>query len=140
MPPWRQATPEERAADFWRWWPSAQDQLHREVEASEPGDPHGALERRVAAIDARLSWLIEPGSWARHRLVLRPLGRPLLRDLANAWHAAAPRADGIWEFAPSRPAARDLPRVEIDGESIDTAEIRVEQIWNTDREVMNLRA
>ncbi|HET9084434.1 MAG TPA: hypothetical protein VFN41_08530 [Candidatus Limnocylindrales bacterium] len=138
LPRLRPATPDERAADFWAWWPSARDQLGREVQAATPGPAHAALVRRIARIDRRLDWLIEPGSTSQHRLILVPFGHPLLRELALAWHAAAPQADGTWEFAPSRPARRELPRVEIEDQVIDTAETRVEPVWDPDREVMNL--
>ncbi len=140
VPRLRPATPQERAADFWRWWPTARDRLRREVEASAPGEAHLELARRVAAIDRRLGWLVEPGSTARLRLLLDPpLGHPSIRGLAGAWHAAAPRADGVWEFGPSRPARRDLPRIEVEDGWIETAEIRVEPAWNADREVVDLR-
>ena len=137
LPRLRPATPAERAADFWTWWPSARDELRREVESSTPGAVHSELARRVGRIDRRLGWLIEPGSNARHRLVLVPFGHPLLRELTHAWDAGS-LSDGWWEFAPSRAARRELPRVEIEDAVIDTADSRVEPVWDIDREVMNL--
>src|SRR5690242_19629916 len=96
LPRLRPATPQERAVAFWTWWSSARDQQRNEVEASARGAAHAELARRVSGLDRRLGWLIEPGSTARHRLVLTPFGYPLLRELTLAWHAAAPQSDGTW--------------------------------------------
>ncbi len=68
-----------------------------------------------------------------------PLGRPTIRELAGVWLAAAPRPDGVWEFAPARPAQRGLPRIEVEAGWVETAEIRVEPAWDADREVVDLR-
>ncbi|WP_424535972.1 DUF695 domain-containing protein [Sphaerisporangium viridialbum] len=103
--------PDQVIAGFWAWWAEARPRIDALLEA---GDTTGLAEELAPAVDALdpgLVWDIAPGGAARQALVVSAAGNPELRPLAHRWALAAPRADAVWEFHPSRqanPGATDL--------------------------------
>ncbi|WP_405141224.1 DUF695 domain-containing protein [Sphaerisporangium sp. NBC_01403] len=103
--------PDQVIAGFWTWWAEARPRIDALLEA---GDATGLAEELAPAVDALdpgLVWDIAPGGAARQALVVSAAGNPELRPLAHRWALAAPRADAVWEFHPSRqanPGAIDL--------------------------------
>ncbi len=112
-------TPAASVALFWKWWPKERDKIRAEVEAGQAhGKAHMRLHREIAYLDRNMRWVIEDGSWARHRLVLRPLGDPNCRLAARLWLESAPKQDASWEFGvglPPRPVTETLRLATIDG-------------------------
>jgi hypothetical protein len=58
----------------------------------------------VSAIHPGLVWEVAPGREAAHALVVTAAGDAELRSTAHRWARAAPPADMLWEFHPSRQA------------------------------------
>jgi hypothetical protein len=102
---------EERIAEFWRWWESTRPALDAMVAAGETGRVAETLVPAVAELHSGLVCEVAPGRNAAHSLVVTAAGDAELRPLAHRWAAAAPPADLVWEFHPSRqanPQAADL--------------------------------
>ncbi|GAA4520250.1 DUF695 domain-containing protein [Nonomuraea ferruginea] len=99
------ADPGERVAGFWQWWASARPELDAAVAAGESGKPAELLGPAVAAVHPDLVWELAPGRNAAHALVVTAAGDAELRSLAHRWARAAPPADMLWEFHPSRQAS-----------------------------------
>ncbi|MGN9839067.1 DUF695 domain-containing protein [Nonomuraea sp. H19] len=95
---------EDGIAAFWTWWEEARPRLDSLVAAGEPGGLEDLLAPAVAALHPDLVWEVAPGRNAMHTLVVTAAGDAELRPLAHRWAKAAPPADLLWEFHPSRQA------------------------------------
>jgi hypothetical protein len=103
--------PGERIAGFWTWWEDTRPRLDSLVAAEEAGQLSEAIAPAVGAVHPGLVWEVAPGRNAAHALVVTAAGDAELRSLAHRWAKAAPPADMLWEFHPSRqanPQAVDL--------------------------------
>lgn len=89
---------------FWMWWESTRPQLDSMVAAEDTERLSETLAPAVAAVHPGLVWEVAPGRNAAHALVVTSAGDPELRSLAHRWAKAAPPADMLWEFHPSRQA------------------------------------
>jgi hypothetical protein len=101
-------------ADFWAWWAEARPRADALIEA---GDAVGLAEQiapAVTALHPSLAWDIAPGGTARQALIVSSAGDPELRPLAHRWALAAPPADELWEFHPSRQANPDAMELKLD--------------------------
>ncbi|WP_049556790.1 DUF695 domain-containing protein [Nonomuraea sp. SBT364] len=104
----------ERIAEFWRWWEGARPGLDAKVAAGGRDSLASLAETLAPAVSALHSGLVcevAPGRNAAHALVVTAAGDAELRSLAHRWALAAPPADLVWEFHPSRqanPQAADL--------------------------------
>ncbi|MBB5076937.1 DUF695 domain-containing protein [Nonomuraea endophytica] len=96
--------PGDLIADFWVWWERTRPRLDGMVAAEEAERLAEALEPAVAAVHPGLVYEIAPGRGAAHALVVTAAGDAELRSLAHRWAKAAPPADLLWEFHPSRQA------------------------------------
>ncbi|MEU8359619.1 DUF695 domain-containing protein [Nonomuraea sp. NPDC048882] len=96
--------PDEAIAGFWTWWQETRPNLDSLVAAGEAEGLEEWLAPAVAAIHPGLVWEVAPGRAAAHALVVTAAGDAELRSLAHRWAKAAPPADLLWEFHPSRQA------------------------------------
>ncbi|MET8863196.1 DUF695 domain-containing protein [Nonomuraea sp. NPDC004580] len=94
----------EAIAGFWTWWQETRPRLDSLVASGETGDLEELLAPAVSAVDPGLVWEVAPGKEAAHALVVTAAGDAELRSLAHRWVKAAPPADLLWEFHPSRQA------------------------------------
>lgn len=85
-------------SEFWNWFGKQADAI-----ASEPENSGllGELDRRVSALDSRLSWEIGPGLAKPWQLVLSPNLDRELRKFASSVVSAAPALEQ-WEFYAAR--------------------------------------
>ncbi|WP_188191582.1 DUF695 domain-containing protein [Nonomuraea sp. SYSU D8015] len=105
---------EDGIAGFWEWWQEARPRLDSLVAAGEAGGLEDLLAPAVAAIDPGLVWEVAPGRNAAHALVVTSAGDAELRPLAHRWAGAAPPADLLWEFHPSRQASPQAVELTVD--------------------------
>ncbi|MER6506962.1 DUF695 domain-containing protein [Nonomuraea sp. NPDC001636] len=96
--------PGDGVAAFWAWWQEARPRLDSLVAAGTADGIEELVAPAVAAIDPGLVWEVAPGRNAAHALVVTAAGDAELRSLAHRWARAAPPADLLWEFHPSRQA------------------------------------
>ncbi|MFB4286595.1 DUF695 domain-containing protein [Nonomuraea sp. ATR24] len=94
----------ERIAEFWRWWEDARPGLDAKVAAGDRASLAETLAPAVSALHSGLVCELAPGRNAVHALVVTAAGDAELRPLAHRWALAAPPADLVWEFHPSRQA------------------------------------
>ncbi|MEV6865744.1 DUF695 domain-containing protein [Streptosporangium subroseum] len=109
--------PAEGIGEFWTWWAEARPELDAMVAAGETDRPAEAIGPAIQAVHPSLVWEIVSGLSAAQALVVTAAGDPELRAIAHRWAAAAPAADALWEFHPSRwadPNAMDLT-LDVDG-------------------------
>ncbi|MER6173127.1 DUF695 domain-containing protein [Streptosporangium sp. NPDC001681] len=105
------ADPADGIGEFWAWWAEARPELDAMVAAGEAERLAEWIGPAVLVVHPSLVWEIAPGRSADQALVVTSAGDPELRPIAHRWAAAAPPADGLWEFHPSRranPHAMDL--------------------------------
>ncbi|GGK70867.1 hypothetical protein Sme01_27290 [Sphaerisporangium melleum] len=107
----RAAGPAEAIAGFWTWWAGARPEVERLVEAGDTDALAAELGPRATALSPELAWDVTPGRRALYALIVSSAGDPELRPLAHRWALAAPPADALWEFLPSRPAHSDAARL-----------------------------
>ncbi|AWS49046.1 DUF695 domain-containing protein [Streptosporangium sp. 'caverna'] len=111
------AGPAEGIGEFWTWWAEARPELDAMVAAGETDRLAELIGPAVQAVHPSLVWEITAGPSAGRALVVTAAGDPELRAVAHRWAAAAPAADALWEFHPSRwanPQAMDLT-LDVDG-------------------------
>ncbi|RSN07687.1 DUF695 domain-containing protein [Nonomuraea sp. WAC 01424] len=96
--------PGDGVAEFWVWWQEARPRLDSLVAAGTAEGIEELVAPAVAALDPGLVWEVAPGRNAAHILVVTAAGDAELRSLAHRWARAAPPADLLWEFHPSRQA------------------------------------
>jgi hypothetical protein len=101
-------------AGFWTWWQEARPRLDTLVAAGEPGGLEELLAPAVEAVHPGLVWEVAPSRNAVHALVVTSAGDAELRSLAHRWAKAAPPADLLWEFHPSRQANPQALELTID--------------------------
>jgi hypothetical protein len=116
----------DAVAAFWRSWA----RLRAEVAAAlDTGELH-AVEPRVAAAVAalhrRLGWSLAGGGDGRYMLVVTGEGDAGLRELTDAWLAAAPH-DAGWDYYDAAQPLEDLAEVMLSiGElQVALADVRV---------------
>jgi hypothetical protein len=95
---------EDGIAEFWTWWQETRPRLDSLVAAGAAGELEELLAPAVAAVHPDLVWEVAPGKNAAHALVVTAAGDAELRPLAHRLAKAAPPADLLWEFHPSRQA------------------------------------
>jgi hypothetical protein len=126
-------------AAFWAWWAASRDEIASAIEAGSAPAWAGQISRNVSAVHKRLAWELAPGATARHAMIVTPEGDPEIRPTALAWASAAPEADAIWEYHPSRqPGAEGF--VLVLGEArVDLDEVRAIAGWDDQHELLDVR-
>ncbi|MBE9376233.1 hypothetical protein IQ251_17425 [Saccharopolyspora sp. HNM0983] len=116
-----------RAAEFWRRW---HELLPETAAALGDGELHrveNLLADAVAAMHPELTFTVERGEVAVYALVVTGQADPRLRVWTDAWMAAAPAADALWEYHDSVPPVPDPTEVTVNlrGEKYPLSQIRV---------------
>ena len=91
--------------EFWRWWDGARGAVAEAMDGGAGDAP--VLHELMDRIDALgLGAETGVGLSARHAICVTPDGDPARRKLAYRWRDAAPPADEVFEYHPTRIAAR----------------------------------
>ncbi|MEV8441238.1 hypothetical protein AB0425_28000 [Actinosynnema sp. NPDC051121] len=119
--------PDEAAAAFWQEWFELLPTVSAALGDGEPYRVEGELGAMVAAMHPDLEFSLERGHRAIYALVITSREDPKLRPYTDAWIAAAPNEDMIWEYHDSVPAVPDPTAVTINlgPRRIRLADVRV---------------
>ncbi|GAA3575800.1 hypothetical protein GCM10022222_70610 [Amycolatopsis ultiminotia] len=124
----------DAATTFWEGWYELLPEVSAALGDREPNRVEHDLCTLVEALHPRLHFSLERGRQAIYALVLSGQEDPELRPYTDAWKAAAPPDDAIWEYHDSVPPVPDPTEVTVNlGEhQISLAEIRVVAQVNDD--------
>jgi hypothetical protein len=125
-----QEVPEDPAAaagDFWRCWFELLPRISAALGDREPQRVDLELCDAVARLHPDLHFSLERGQRAVYALVVSGQEDPALRPYTDAWKAAAPEEDAIWEYHDSVPPVPDPAEVTVNlaGHRISLAEVKV---------------
>lgn len=132
--------PEVAASEFWRRWHDLLPEVSAALGDGEPQRAEAELCGPIAAIHPELQFSLDRGHRSIYALVITSQEDPALRPYTDAWKAAAPPDDAIWEFHDSVPPVPD-PRgvaVNIEGQRVDLAEVRVHAQVDHAEQVLDL--
>jgi hypothetical protein len=117
----------ERAERFWISWHEHLPTIAAAVGDREPQRVEQLLCDLVAELHPDLHFALERGERAIYAFVVTGQEDPELRPVTDAWKAAAPPDDAIWEFHDSVPPVPDptLVTVNIGAHRVALAEVRV---------------
>lgn len=119
--------PAAAAATFWRRWRELLPEISAALGDGEPRRAEASLCEAVAALHPNLQFSLERGQRAIYALVVSGQEDPLLRPYTDAWKAAAPADDAVWEYHDSVPPVPDPTEVTVNlGEHrVSLADVRV---------------
>jgi hypothetical protein len=119
--------PRVLAERFWCAWYELLPEVAAALGDREPNRVENQLCQLVADLHPRLHFALERGQRSIYALVVSGQEDPELRPFTDAWKAAAPPEDPIWEYHDSVPPVPDPTQVTVNiGEHrIPLAEIRV---------------
>jgi hypothetical protein len=119
--------PRIAASRFWVRWQELLPEINAALGDREPNRVENPLSEAVAAIHPDLQFSIERGQRSIYALVITGQEDPALRPYTDAWQAAAPPEDPIWEYHDSVPPVPDPAEVTVNlaGHRISLADIRV---------------
>jgi len=119
--------PTASAERFWQGWYDLLPELSAALGDREPQRVERQLCDLVAAIHPELHFSLDRGQRAVYALVVTGQEDPRLRPYTDAWRAAAPGEDAIWEFHDSVPPVPDptLVTVNLGTHRISLADVRV---------------
>jgi hypothetical protein len=121
------ADAEAAAAGFWNSWYELLPQISAALGDGEPQRVEHDLCRAVALVHPDLHFSLERGQRAIYALVVTGQEDPALRPYTDAWRAAAPPEDAIWEYHDSVPPVPDPAEVTVNlgAHRISLAEVRI---------------
>lgn len=121
------ADPKTAATRFWNRWFELLPAVSAALGDRQPQRMEHDLCSAVALLHPDLHFSLERGQRAVYALVVTGQEDPLLRPYTDAWRAAAPPEDAIWEYHDSVPAVPDPAGVTVNlGEHrIALADVRV---------------
>jgi hypothetical protein len=130
--------PAELAGGFWRGWVELLPEVSSALGDREPQRVENQLCDLVAALHPELHFSLERGQRAIYALVVSGQEDPRLRPYTDAWRAAAPPEDAIWEYHDSVPPVPDPTQVTVNlgAHRISLAEVRV--VAQVDGEVVDV--
>lgn len=102
-----EADPIEAAARFWARWEELLPSISAALGDREPHRVEHELCEAVAAVHPELHFSLDRGQQAVYALVVSGQEDPVLRPYTDAWKAAAPPNDVLWEYHDSVPAVPD---------------------------------
>lgn len=119
--------PETLAERFWCGWYEMLPEVAAALGDREPQRVENQLCDLVADLHPDLHFSLERGQKAIYAFVLSGQEDPRLRPYTDAWRAAAPDADAIWEYHDSVPPVPDPTQVTVNlgAHRIPLADIRV---------------
>ncbi|MGW5052056.1 hypothetical protein [Actinokineospora sp. NPDC004072] len=120
-------TAADRAAAFWAAWYEHLPTIAAALGDGEPQRVEALLCGLVAEVHPDLHFAIERGERAIYALVVSGQEDPALRPFTDAWKAAAPPDDAIWEFHDSVPPVPDPTQVTVNigAHRLSLADVRV---------------
>jgi hypothetical protein len=115
------------AERFWHGWYDLLPEVSSALGDREPQRVENQLCDLVAALHPELHFSLDRGQRAIYALVLSGQEDPRLRPYTDAWRAAAPAEDAIWEYHDSVPPVPDptLVTVNLGAHRIPLADVRV---------------
>ncbi|CAM3656433.1 hypothetical protein KIPE111705_19080 [Kibdelosporangium persicum] len=119
--------PAAAAAQFWRGWAELLPTVSAALGDREPNRVENDLCELVAVVHPQLHFSLERGQRAIYALVISGQEDPELRPFTDAWKAAAPPEDAIWEYHDSVPPVPDPTEVTVNlgTHRIPLADVRV---------------
>ena len=119
--------PAALAERFWQGWHDLLPEVAAALGDREPQRVENQLCELVAALHPELHFSLERGQRAIYALVVSGQEDPRLRPYTDAWRAAAPPEDAIWEYHDSVPPVPDptLVTVNLGAHRIPLADVRV---------------
>nr|CTQ92276.1 FIG01038679: hypothetical protein [Kibdelosporangium sp. MJ126-NF4] len=108
-----QRDPVEAAAEFWRGWTALLPTVSAALGDAEPHRVENDLCELVAVVHPELHFALERGQRSIYALVISGQEDPELRPFTDAWKAAAPPDDAIWEYHDSVPPVPDPTQVTV---------------------------
>jgi hypothetical protein len=105
--------PRAAALLFWQRWFELLPQISAALGDREPQRVEHDLCRAVALVHPDLHFSLERGQRAVFALVVTGQEDPALRPFTDAWKAAAPAEDAIWEYHDSVPPVPDPTEVTV---------------------------
>ncbi len=126
-PPVKGPDPETLAERFWGGWYEMLPEIAAALGDREPQRVENQLCELVADLHPDLHFSLERGQRAIYAFVLSGQEDPRLRPYTDAWRAAAPAADAIWEYHDSVPPVPDPTQVTVNlgAHRIPLADVRV---------------
>jgi hypothetical protein len=121
------ADPAEAAQRFWHRWHTMLPEVNAALGDRQPNRVENQLCELVAQLHPDLQFSLERGQRAIYALVITGQEDPALRPYTDAWRAAAPPDDVVWEYHDSVPPVPDPAEVTVNlaGHRISLADIRV---------------
>lgn len=101
----------EAAESFWERWFELVPVVSAALGDGEPQRVEDDLRELVAGLHPDLMFSLEQGHMAMYALVVTGQEDPRLRPYTDAWIAAAPPSDMVWEFHDSVPPVPDPTEV-----------------------------
>ncbi|MFC7340902.1 hypothetical protein [Saccharopolyspora griseoalba] len=116
-----------RAEEFWRRWDELLPEIAGALGDNAPERVENLVADALAAVHPDLTFSIEHGENAVYALVISSQADPELRPCTDAWMAAAPPADTLWEYHDSVPPVPDPTGVTVNlrGEKYPLEQVRV---------------
>ncbi|MEU6129679.1 hypothetical protein ABZ805_10950 [Saccharopolyspora sp. NPDC047091] len=116
-----------KAAEFWRRWDELLPELAAALGEGNPQQLDEELAAAVTALHPDLAFSVEQGERTSYALVVSGQGDPRVRPYTDAWLAAAPRGDLLFEYHDAVPPVPDPTQVTVNlaGERYRLAEVRV---------------
>lgn len=121
------AVAKARAEVFWRRWDDLLPEIAGALGDSAPERVESLVADALAEVHPDLTFAIEHGERAVYALVISRQADPELRPYTDAWMAAAPPADTLWEYHDSVPPVPDPTEVTVNlrGEKYPLEQVRV---------------
>jgi hypothetical protein len=115
------------AERFWCGWHEMLPEVSAALGDREPRRVENQLCELVAELHPDLHFALERGQRAVYALVVSGQEAPELRPFTDAWRAAAPAEDAIWEYHDSVPPVPDptLVTVNLGAHRVPLADVRV---------------
>lgn len=126
-PPAERPDPAVLATRFWHGWYDLLPEVAGALGDREPQRFENQLCKLVADLHPDLHFALERGQRAIYALVVSGQEDPRLRPYTDAWRAAAPDEDAIWEYHDSVPPVPDPTKVTVNlgAHRVPLADIRV---------------
>jgi hypothetical protein len=105
--------PAELAVEFWQQWVEMLPTVSAALGDGAPHRVENDLCDLVAEVHPDLHFSLERGQRAIYALVISGQEDPRLRPYTDAWKAAAPPEDAIWEYHDSVPPVPDPTQVTV---------------------------
>lgn len=103
----------DRARRFWQRWDDLLPEIASALGDSVPHRIENLVAEALAEVHPNLTFAIEHGEKAVYALVISAQADPELRPYTDAWMAAAPAADTLWEYHDSVPPVPDPTAVTV---------------------------